>query len=72
MFHPAGVFGLGIPEIVFLLLLVGVVALIVVLSTGKRTPVVPGPLPRFCPKCGKDLIQEPGGGFCPACGQLVR
>jgi hypothetical protein len=68
----AGLFGLGGPEIIALLvlcLIVGVPVLVVVLIvkavTGKKQVL------RYCPKCGRGLT-EPGVVFCSFCGANLQ
>ena len=67
----AGMFGLGGPEFLFMLLLfmiavpVGIVVLIV--KAFNR----PKGFSRFCPKCGRGVPQEAGVSFCSFCGNAL-
>lgn len=68
----AGFVGLGGPEVAALLVLFFIVAvpvLIVVLVVKVvRKPAAPS---RYCPKCGRGLIQPPDAPFCSSCGNRL-
>jgi hypothetical protein len=68
----AGLVGLGGPEIAVLLVLFTVVAvpvLIVVLIV--KVIRKPAAFSRYCPKCGRGLIQQPDAPFCSYCGNRL-
>jgi len=71
-FVVAGIFGLGGPEVlaimVLLLVLVGpIVAVTMIVSRAKRRTG----FSRYCPKCGRGLTQQVDAPFCSYCGERI-
>jgi hypothetical protein len=69
---PAGLVGLGGPEVAVILVLCTIVAIplsigFVILKVIRR-PTAPN---RYCPKCGRGLIQPSDAPFCSYCGNRL-
>ena len=65
----AGILGLGVPEIAFILLLFAGLSLpaLIAVMIFARMSHRGGPT-RFCPACGRGLTQAMDAPFCSYCG----
>ena len=62
---PAGMFGLGLPEVMALLI---PTLLVVLIMRIVRRPTAPS---RYCAKCGRGLTQPLDAPFCSYCGNKL-
>lgn len=71
-FLMAGMFGLGGPEVLailvlFSILVVPVLVVVLIVKAVRK----PAPFSRYCPKCGRGLSQQADAPFCSYCGDRL-
>jgi rRNA maturation endonuclease Nob1 len=61
----AGMFGIGGPEVMAVLIL-GCIAFAI-----RKNVKRPNTFSRYCPQCGRGLTQQPDAPFCGYCGNRL-